>query len=173
MNKIKVYKCNLYEHVFLTYPHKDSQHDWKNYWHEKKTKQGNYVYRCSICNYIKKRNKERNEKTLPDDYVYFKLMGKPASPDDIKSVPKILLETKRLSMRLKFLSTKPVINCPYHGKLFVYKNQVVKAGKDKTGLQKYKCRQCLKMFRDIHYQNNKEKIRAKQKIYKESKKETK
>lgn len=165
-NENKTYENISEYNLWVQYGKPKYIYYWKDYWEEKITPKNNYVYKCKACLFIKNRNKKFNEKHLPDDYVAFKLMGKSQTKEEIEKIPKLLIQTKREILKLKNIIKYPVKICDKHGKLFVHKGQVIKAGKEKSGAQRYKCKQCMKDYHKEHYKNNKEKVLAAHEKYK-------
>ena len=59
---------------------------------------------------------------------------------------------------------RPLVRCITHGQLFA--DKVIKAGKSKwTGIQQYKCRECMSNAHRNHYEKNKENVLIKTKNY--------
>lgn len=157
---------------------------WDNVWLCEMGKTGIQHYRCRKCTEKVRRLAEwrkREEKItlrqmikkrhqmyiheLPDSYVIrrIKFANKLLANVDIDPA---LIELARVSLKLKFLlerKHKSAVNCPTHGNL--YRHEMIKAGHNKIGEQRYKCKLCMQQLHKRHYDNNKQKVLAKQKEY--------
>lgn len=67
------------------------------------------------------------------------------------------------------METEFVKHCLKHGDLTA--DQVIKSGKNKLGLQVYKCKTCMKIFHTKHYEKNKDKVNKACAIYRKENKE--
>ncbi len=63
------------------------------------------------------------------------------------------------------VTQKPILACKAHGKLFIELNQVIKSGIS-YGIQRYKCRACMKEIHAKNYLKNKDKIKQAHETYK-------
>lgn len=124
---------------------------------------GHKVKACRYCERYKFDNKKLNrqvwieEKENLTDYYIRRLfvMGK-GTKLDMQEYPKELVEAKRAVLKLKRAETdvnKTMKVCSKHGNLKM--EHLIKAGKNKSGKQQYKCKPCLKEFQRNHYQLNK------------------
>lgn len=60
---------------------------------------------------------------------------------------------------------KPLMRCAKHGDLFW--SAAIKSGKEPSGRQRYKCKECMKAIHADNYKRNKEKITQAHALYKE------
>jgi len=68
----------------------------------------------------------------------------------MNQIPDELVEMKTAVIQLKRLTDKmdaPLKVCPRHGDL--YEGAVIKAGKEKSGAQKYRCKVCMIRFMPV------------------------
>lgn len=137
------------------------------------------VKRCIFCEREKRENKKvqiedwkAHKENLTDYYVRRMLSMGTKNPLPLDQYPKDLVEAKKVVLQLKReieRLKKPIKKCFQHGDLFI--DDVVKAGKHKSGRQAYKCKFCLKEFHDRHYELNKTKVALRQKNYRLENKE--
>lgn len=133
-------------------------------------KTGKTIIRCRYCERQKQDNKkisitqlEREKKELTDGYIIKTLRRGKDGLKKVKTneIPSILIEAKRAVIRLKTTTQElqqPLKICAKHGKLF--REDVIKGGKNRSGTDSWKCRQCMKDFHAKNYQMNKDLIIA-------------
>ena len=181
INKIIIKKCprHWWHHEMYNVPNPE-------YFISRDTNKGTTIYYCKKCYEILQRNLEYykeqkkiekrkkelyDKKNLVDHYVIKELL-KGTKNLNPKKIPKILINMKRMTIKLKQLIEKkklPLLECVKHGNLYI--KDVIKSGKNRTGEQRYKCRECMKDIHRNHYINNKEDILRKQAEYRNLNKE--
>lgn len=137
---------------------------------------GKIVKRCRYCERMKLENKQiaqkdwqKHKDNLTDWYVRTLLTKGKGFKLHRMEYPQELVEAKRASIKLKRAVDKqnrPMKKCVTHGAL--YKDDVIKAGKNRSGEQCYKCKMCMKELHKKHYELNKTKVSLKHKEYREN-----
>jgi hypothetical protein len=114
----------------------------------------------------------REKENITDYYVRRTLVMGTKTPLPMQDYPQILIEAKRSVIKLKRAADKmnePIKECAKHGKL--YREDVIKAGKDRGGEIKYRCKKCMKELHERHYALHKTKVLLQHKKYKDANKE--
>jgi len=137
-------------------------------------KTGKIVKRCKFCERDKFENKKvytedwkREKESLSDYYVRRTLVHGTKNALPMQDYPEILVEAKRAVIKLKRqteIIKQPIKECSKHGKL--YREDVIKAGKERSGNQKYKCKKCMKELHAKHYELHKVKVKLAHEQYK-------
>lgn len=137
----------------------------------KKTKEN--VIRCGYCEREKYESKkirsqqwqDHKERITPYYVRRLLSLGRGLSMD---AIPDELVEVKQAVVKLKRMTDKmnqPLKKCTKHGKL--YKDDVIKSGKEASGNPKWRCRHCMRELHAKHYDLHKAKVLAAHKSYKE------
>lgn len=137
-------------------------------------KTGENKLKCRYCLRVKQENKqikkaewEHEKDAITPYYVKRKLStGKGALK--MHEIPEDLIEAAQAVIKLGRIvkdANKPIKVCKEHGDLF--KDDVIKQGKNAQGEIKWKCKQCMKRLHKEHYELNKAKVLAYQRAYRE------
>lgn len=119
----------------------------------------------------RKRAQEKAKENLDDSYI-IKIItrGSKLKPSE---VPQELITLKRLSLQMKKAVERVgkgiVTFCKYHGQLT--KEECIRAGKQKSGALRYRCRACMKEMHRKNYERNRDRLLQKHAVYREVNKE--
>lgn len=135
---------------------------------------GKTVKRCWRCEREAQENKKlrildwKAHKEEVSDYYVRSLLARGRNTLKAKEYPEALVQAKQAAIKLNKAIAKakePLKKCPKHGDL--YKDDVIKAGKEKSGNPRFRCKQCMRDIHAKHYDLNKIKILHSHKKYRE------
>lgn len=131
-------------------------------------------WKCSFCLRIIKTNKdmqnkcwEKEKENLTDYYIRrIFVMGK-GNKLPMQEYPQELIDLKRAILQLKKEEVKQeekkrkktFVNCKHHGSR--KEDEVIKAGLNRSGTIRFKCKECQKESHRDHYERHKDNVKSK------------